>query len=186
MKSRLSILLISLVMVPIFSSSAFADWGVDFSRRAKDMRDADLSEAAQVGRYPASAGGTVIVGEPAQEKTQSKGLLDTLFDTGEPVQEIVILNTDRGFVPASVHVRKNGRYKVHVVNVNDKDKNISFILDGFSEHHATYYGKVKTFMLEPKQEGIFSFQSPETAAEGRLVVFNPQVSVREPAGEKLR
>jgi hypothetical protein len=73
------------------------------------------------------------------------------------------------------------------VNVNEKEKNVSFILDGFSEHHATYYGKIKSFRLEPKKEGVYSFQSPETSAEGKLVVFSPQMalpaSVRGPASE---
>ena len=60
---------------------------------------------------------------------------------------------------------------VHVVNVNEKEKNVSFILDGFSEHHATFFGKVKTFKLEPRKEGVYSFMSPETAVEGRFIVF---------------
>ena len=50
-------------------------------------------------------------------------------------------------------------------------------------HHATYYGKIKTFMLEPKKEGAYSFESPETSAEGKLVVFNPQASFRAPASD---
>lgn len=178
------------VVAFLTAGPALAEWKVDFSRRTKEIREDDLRAAGEVhARVPASvSSGGEIRGEPVStvdvEPTNGKkGIFDVLFDTGEPVQEIVILNTERGFMPSQVRVRKNGRYKVHVVNVNEKEKNISFILDGFSEHHATYYGKVKTFILEPKKEGVYSFQSPETAAQGRLVVFNPQMSIRNPASE---
>lgn len=168
---------------------ASAEWKIDLSRRQKSVRDSDLTAAAMGdGREPASArvgdegGGD---GGPSMDSpsTEKKGLFDTLFEAGDPVQEVVILNTEKGFVPNTVRVRKGGRYLVHVVNVNEKEKNVSFILDGFSEHHATFYGKVKTFNLEPKKEGVYSFQSPETSAEGRLVVFNPEIVVRNPASD---
>jgi hypothetical protein len=186
----------TLFVALIVAQSASADWNIDFSRRTKSNRDQDLSTtqaAAGDDRAPASvrAHDTGVGANPStdpgsgltENQQQGKGLFDTIFDAGEPVQEIVILNTEHGFVPGMVRVRKGGRYKISVVNVNEKEKNVSFILDGFSEHHATYYGKVKTFMLEPKKEGIYSFISPETAAEGKLTVFNPQVSVRAPASE---
>jgi hypothetical protein len=175
-------------------SLARAEWTVDFSRRSKALRDSDLLDGGRTAptwkqdREPASVPeaetSTSRVLEdivPERDLSKSKGVFDTLFDAGEPVQDIVIMQTDKGFVPASVRVRKNGRYKIHVVNVNEKEKNVSFILDGFSEHHATYYGKIKTFTLEPKKEGAYSFQSPETSAEGRLIVFNPEISLRAPA-----
>lgn len=180
-----------LIAVVVASPLANADWSVDFSRRTKAIRDSDLldgrsrrwddttTESQPVSREPASVPGTVTELVPA--KTETKGIFDTLFDAGEPTQDIVIMQTEKGFVPATVRVRKNGRYKIHVVNVNEKEKNVSFILDGFSEHHATYYGKIKTFDLEPKKEGAFSFQSPETSAEGKLIVFNPEISIRTPA-----
>lgn len=184
---------ILLIAVIVTSPIANADWSVDFSRRTKAIRDSDLldgrsrrwdetaaTDARESGdREPASVPTAVTELVPA--KTETKGIFDTLFDAGEPVQDIVIMQTEKGFVPATVRVRKNGRYKIHVVNVNEKEKNVSFILDGFSEHHATYYGKIKTFELEPKKEGAFSFQSPETSAEGKLVVFNPEISIRTPA-----
>jgi hypothetical protein len=110
--------------------------------------------------------------------------VDKIFDPGEPTQDIVILNTERGFVPNTIRVRKDGRYMVHIVNVNEKEKNVSFILDGFSEHHATFFGKVKSFRLEPRREGVFSFMSPETAVEGKFIVFSsgPQApNVKMPA-----
>ncbi len=178
-----------------------ADWTVDFSRRAKAIREADLSDAAHGGEYPAidtarqpasivsptnqAMNPTVPTEDIGKKAEPQKSVLDQIFDVGEPVQEIVILNTEKGFVPNTVRVRKNARYKISVVNVNEKEKNVSFILDGFAEHHATYFGKVKTFVLNPNKEGVFSFQSPETAAEGKLVVYNPPITVRNPASEKF-
>jgi hypothetical protein len=174
--------------------AARADWTIDFSRRASKTREQDLNTAARPseGRAPASvrasdgdgSGDFVAPTEVTTTAPPKKGVFDTLFDAGEPMQELVILHTEKGFVPAIVRVRKGGRYKVSVVNVNEREKNVSFILDGFSEHHATYYGKVKTFTLEPKKEGTYSFQSPETSSEGKLVVFNPQVTLRAPASEE--
>lgn len=204
--NKLSALLVAGALV-VTTGVAQAEWSVDFSRRAKAIRDSDLTEAGQPDaatfaqlnnsssssstsgsedRSPASLktpiSRTVVPAENIGRKDDAdKGLLDVLFDKGEPVQEIVILNTEKGFVPSTVRVRKDGRYKISVVNVNEKEKNVSFILDGFSEHHATYFGKVKTFLLEPKKDGVFSFQSPETGTEGKLVVFAPQITVRTPA-----
>lgn len=168
------------------ASLANADWTIDFSRRASKTREADLSAAARPERKPASAQAPAVVVDPTLDTTPEpkKGLIDTLFDSGEPVQDIVVLHTDKGFVPSTVRVRKGGRYRIHVVNVNEKEKNVSFILDGFSEHHATYYGKIKVFQLEPRKEGSYSFQSPETSSEGKLIVFNPQVSIRAPASQE--
>jgi hypothetical protein len=191
----LAFVLSALVLIAVMiARTARADWNIDFSRRAHANREADLQATKSAtedtnpdqnsdqnsDRSPASVGMADHAGEAPPAK---KGLFDTIFDSGEPVQDIVILHTERGFTPSTVRVRKNGRYRISVVNVNEKEKNVSFILDGFSEHHATYYGKVKTFMLEPKKEGAYSFQSPETSAEGKLIVFNPQISMRAPASD---
>jgi hypothetical protein len=189
----------AMTVVILSAHTATAEWAVDFSRRAHTVRDSDLAEMS-ANRAPASNESSTSAipttagygsAKPAMvqhevmvdPKTEDKGLLGALFDAGQPVQEIVILNTEKGFVPNTVNVRKDGRYKIHVVNVNEKEKNVSFILEGFSEYHATAYGKVKTFVLEPKKDGVFSFQSPETAAEGHLVVFNPQMTFRNPAAD---
>src|SRR5262249_10200229 len=112
---------------------------------------------------------------------KDKGFLSSLFDSSEPVQEMVILNTDRGFVPSTVRVRQGGSYRIHVVNVNEREKNVSFVLDAFSEHHATYFGKIKSFEIHPKRNGVFRFISPETSAQGRLVVFPASESAPEAA-----
>lgn len=172
-----------------FMAPVAAEWSIDFSRRVRSVGQDDLRAADQT-REPASvrAGEMASPGEVAEDPavSGSNSLLGSWLAAGEPVQDLVILNTEKGFVPARVRVRRGGRYKIHVVNVNEKEKNVSFILDGFSEHHATYFGRVKTFMLEPKKEGVFAFQSPETSAEGRLIVFNPEVSFRAPAGESAK
>lgn len=171
-----------------FASDASAEWKIDLSRRQKAVRDADLQAAGSADRSPASAGAAV---DSYAVDGRAKGLLNTLFEAGDPTQEIVLLSTDRGFVPSSLRLRKGSRYVIHVVNVNEKEKNVSFVLDSFGEHHATYYGKLKSFRLEPKKEGIYSFQCPETSAEGRVVVFSPQGSaggapaVRAPASDAM-
>jgi hypothetical protein len=137
---------------------AHADWKVDLSRRTQETRTQDLRE-------PASTDAPVVVDPP---KT---GFFESLFESGQIAGEIVVLNTDKGFVPSTIRVKKGLAYTIHVVNVNEKDKNVSFVLDSFSEHHATFYGKIKTFTIRPQKEGVFKFVSPETSAQGKLVVF---------------
>lgn len=105
------------------------------------------------------------------------------FSTGESKQELVILNTDRGFVPSRISLKKGTRYTLHIVNVNQTEKNISFILDAFSEHHSTFYGKISSFDVTPAQEGVFSFQCPETSVEGKLIVISNEAPSRGLATE---
>ncbi|MCB0357729.1 MAG: cupredoxin domain-containing protein [Bdellovibrionales bacterium] len=154
------------MLTPSFS---LADWTVDFSRRNKEIRKKDYEQTEAT-------------------KPEKEGFFDFITTSTEPVQELVILNTDRGFVPSTVRAREGVPYRIHVVNVNEKDKNVSFVLDAFSEHHATYFGKIKTFMINPQKEGVFTFQSPETSAQGRLVVYPAKGSLghletRTPASE---
>lgn len=140
-------------------------WEVDFSRRQLEFNKVMNQE-----RGPASMG----------ETSQPKSMLDKVLDVVEPTQDIVILNTENGFVPASVQLRQNGQYKIHIVNLNPKNKNISFILDSFSEHHNTLFGQEKSFSVAPKTDGVFSFLCPETAAAGKFVVI-PATDNRKPA-----
>ncbi|MCC7403443.1 MAG: cupredoxin domain-containing protein [Bdellovibrionales bacterium] len=147
-----------------------AEWKIDLSRRVEQKRQTDV-KAPETEARPQEA---------------------TIFDWvasnhggGGPTQELVILNTEQGFVPGTLRVREGGTYTIHVVNVNDKEKNVSFVMDAFSEHHATFFGKIKTFTISPKKEGIFSFVCPETSAQGRLVVHTPPgAGVRQPAAEE--
>lgn len=156
---------ISLLLALFLSNGASAqEWKLDLSRRIKDPPPKELSQGAT-------------------ETASGKNFLASLFDSSEPTQELVILNTDKGFVPATVRVRQDGSYRIHVVNVNDREKNVSFVLDAFSEHHATYFGKIKTFEIRPKRSGVFRFVSPETAAQGRLVVY--PASETQPVDQRL-
>ena len=158
---------ISLFILASFAQVSVKAWEVDMSRRQKDLKSL---------RLPAS----ITDQTQKTESTFSKNF----FEAVEPTQEIVIMNTEKGFVPETLRLKKGSSYKIFIVNVNEKEKNVSFILDGFSEHHATYFGKTKSFKLEPRKDGVFSFLSPETAAEGRIVVFSQQTGtemLRQPA-----
>lgn len=155
------------LIVVITPQVSLADWKVDFSRRTDSVRAEDL-------RAPASV-------EPKKEP----GMFEFLFEGGDPIQEVVVLNTEKGFIPSTLRVREGLTYKINVVNVNEASRNVSFVLDSFSEHHATYYGKIKTFHIKPAKEGVFSFICPETSAKGKLVVYpaSQAPEVRFPASE---
>ncbi len=99
-------------------------------------------------------------------------VFESIFEPSGATQDIVIMNTDKGFIPETVTLRKNQAYRFHIVNVNEKNKNISFKFDAFSENHNTVYGKPKEFQVQPKQEGIFSFHCPETEFKGKVVIIN--------------
>ncbi len=143
-------------------STAHADgWKVDLSRRVQSTRSEDL-------RDPASAEMPIDVA-PATQKQPT--FFESLFIPSDIAQEIVVLNTEKGFVPSTIRVKKGMNYQIHIVNVNEKEKNVSFVLDAFSEHHATFFGKIKSFVIRPQKEGVFRFNSPETSAQGKLVVF---------------
>ncbi len=88
----------------------------------------------------------------------------------EPEKTIIIINTETGFIPNRISMQKGKSYKIHVVNLNTKEKNISFVLDSFSENHSTYYGELKNFILRPQREGIYSFISPENNFKGEFIV----------------
>lgn len=139
-------------ILAFWALQAQAEWKIDLSRRQKQLREHEMRAMA-----------------PEKKTT----FLQKIFAGGGPMNDIVILNTEKGFVPQTLRLRKGISYTVHVVNVNKKEKNISFMLDAFSEHHATYYGNIKSFQIEPQKEGIFSYQCPETSSQGRMVVVNP-------------
>jgi hypothetical protein len=185
------------VAVTVFSSAANAEWKVDLSRRQKEIRQVDMNDGPIYGSgYQATSSRSPASTQPIFEESAPPTKWPTpeipspapqavSFDASEPVTEVVILNTNKGFVPNTLRLRKDVKYKVNIVNVNEKEKNISFVLDGFSEHQSTYYGKVKSFYLQPTREGVYSYQCPETSIEGRLVVFAPPgaANIRTPASE---
>lgn len=164
---------VALVFAAFFlGSSVFADWTIDLSRRGQQTRTQDLKDPDA---------------EVVQFDPPKKSFIESLFESGQISQEIVILNTDKGFVPTTIRLKKGLAYQINVVNVNEKEKNVSFVLDSFSEHHATFYGKIKTFVVRPQKEGVFRFVSPETSAQGKLVVYpsgGNEPEVRAPASEE--
>lgn len=132
-------------------------WDVDFSRRqipsSQKNSDSDISSKGESD--------SLVV----KSVHKDRNALDR--------QEFVILNTNHGFIPGQVRLHKGLHYKVHVVNVNEEKKNVSFIMDGFNQHYATYFGQIKTFDIDPDKEGVFEFECPETTAMGKVVVFGP-------------
>ncbi len=165
-------------IVFFFALTASAEWSVDFSRRTQESRSEDLrAPASTASELPIDVAPTPMIQRP--EPT----FVESLFQTGDVAQEIVILNTERGFIPSSVQVKRGQNYEIHVVNVNEKNKNVSFVLDSFSQHHATYFGKIKSFIIRPQKEGVYRFVSPETSAQGKVVVYPGGVENRTPASE---
>lgn len=136
-----------------------AQWDIDLSRRQTDFTRIENQ------RMPASN-----VEYPSKSDADILAALKKVVNPVEPSQEIVILQTDKGFVPEMVHLKMNDVYKIHVVNMNEKEKNVSFVMDAFSQIHNTVYGTMKTFTIQPKIEGVYSFQSPETGFMGKVVI----------------
>ncbi|UXR64708.1 cupredoxin domain-containing protein [Bdellovibrio bacteriovorus] len=154
------------VLCLLLLSSVANAWEVDFSRR-----QVEFNKVKNEDRLPASV-----------QEDQSVNILSKVFDSVEPTQDIVIMNTDKGFVPEQVRLKKGGNYRIHIVNVNNKEKNVSFVLDAFSEHHNTVFGEQKTFFVNPKTDGIFSYQCPETAVQGKFIIYSDAAAAdRKPA-----
>lgn len=149
---------------------------VDLSRRQSELKDLTSISTAAV---PATATPAEVV------KPTDSEIIDALKKVVMPVdasKEIVILQTENGFVPSLVQVKKGEVYKIHVVNLNMKEKNVSFLMDAFTQSYNTVYGNLKTFTIEPKVEGVFSYQCPETGVQGKLVVV-PDMKDRKVASE---
>ncbi|MBL7545150.1 MAG: cupredoxin domain-containing protein [Bdellovibrionaceae bacterium] len=131
-------------------------WEIDMSRRQlefTEVKDVDQSSKLQ---------------------NTEPSVFESLFEPSGAIQDIVILNTEKGFVPETITLRKNQVYRFHVVNVDEKNKNVSFKFDAFSENHNTVFGKPKVFQVQPKQDGIFSFHCPETELKGKVVIINSE------------
>ena len=150
-------------------------WEIDLSRRQTEPTRIENQ------RMPASSSMVKKV-----EKSTDAEIMEALKNAVSTVdisKDIVIVNTDAGFIPDVVQVKKGEAYKIHIVNLNMREKNISFLMDSFTQSHNTMYGNLKTFVIEPKVEGVFSYQCPETGVQGKLVVV-PDTSVRRVASEK--
>lgn len=138
-------------------------WEVDLSRR-----QSDFARVQNTNRLPASV-----------SSEEQVGLVEKILEPASDIsQDIVILNTPDGFVPEQVSVKKGAQYRLHVVNINPENKNTSFVFDAFSEHHNTFYGKQKVITVNPKADGVFTFNCPETGKQGKFVVISPE---RKPA-----
>lgn len=150
-----------------FGSVHIKAWEIDFSRR-----QIDFEKVRDESRVPAST-------NFKQEKETN--LFESVFEASGPTQEIVVMNTENGFVPETIKLKKGHNYKFHIVNVNEKNKNVSFSFEAFSENHNTIFGRPKTFQLNPKLEGVFSFNCPETEIRGKVIVVSED---RKLASEK--
>lgn len=147
---------------------------VDLSRRQTDFTRIENQ------RMPASIASPDIGSQSDASIIEN---LKKIVNPIEPAQEIVILQTENGFVPAKINLRKDTPYTIHVVNLNEKEKNSSFLMDAFSQTHNTVYGNIKTFTVYPKVEGVYSYQSPETGTLGKVVVIGE--TVRKPATQDV-
>ncbi len=182
--------LIVMIVVP----QAMAQWRIDFSRRMKpkqaDTNDValdtptvetlDVSDKDTPRKIPTQLPPKKITASEAQDiypepptaltsRAVAK-IKDAPVSMGD-VQDIVILNTERGFVPSAIRLKQGSQYRLFVVNINEKEKNVSFVMDAFAEHHSTFFGQAKVISVIPQRDGVFQFQCPETAMEGRLVVL---------------
>ena len=180
-------------------------WEIDFSRRSKDLESLRESQAEGPSRRPASSGVSqriystddsssygsspyvreaiqVDAAAPAETENAKSSWFSSLTSAFENSVDVVVMNTVEGFVPSKISLRKGRTYRLHIANLNEKEKNTSFLLDAFSIHQGVYFGSKKTFNLSPKVEGVFSFVCPETAAQGQVVV----VSDESPGSLKMR
>lgn len=138
-----------------------AEWNIDLSRRQTDFSRIENQRMPTTTNMDVSS---------SKQDADILEALKKVVNPVEPSQEIVILQTEKGFVPEMIHLKKGDVYKVHVVNLNLKEKNVSFVMDAFSQTHNTVYGAIKTFTVQPKIEGVYSFQSPETGFMGKVVI----------------
>ena len=150
-----------------FCITASADWKIDLSRRVKDLKPIEKKMNYR------------------NNNTNKRKRTVFNYFKGEagPAQEIVIINTEKGFLPSKLNLKSGERYKIYVVNINSKFKNASFIMEDFSEHHGTYFGEKQAFVLHPKKEGVYRFVSPETGAQGQVIVHSKSSIKRRLASE---
>lgn len=159
-------------------------WEVDFSRR-----QLQFSQVQDESRLPASVSApkTMVATDTKYSDAKSNvgsgvlGPLAEAFEGTEPTKDIVILNTGQGFIPEVLNLKQGQTYRIHVVNVSEKNKNISFIMDSFDQHHNTVFGQERAFVLTPKADGVFSYVCPELDLQGKVVVMS---SERSPASQK--
>lgn len=194
----------SVVAAAWISGVAFAQWRVDFSRRLPPKKTAPAVDtalpaspsvevvdvSARAEQAPRKLPEKMIEKELEQEPLVAESTTRRAVPVGRDLstatsdsQDLVVLLTEKGFVPSSVRMKVGGQYRLHVVNINEREKNVSFVLDAFAEHHGLFFGREKVVSLIPQRDGIFQFECPETAMAGRLVIL-PTDSGRRPTADK--
>jgi FtsP/CotA-like multicopper oxidase with cupredoxin domain len=159
----------------LFAFFFFAQVKVHAENRESVNEVTDAIVAAPTTELKVVAPTAAVIVKPTDKTTRQKdeALLSAIRKAVQPVEpskEIVILNTEAGFVPQKVRVKKGEAYKIHVVNLNMKEKNVSFLMDSFTQSHNTVFGVEKSFNIEPQVEGVYSYQCPETGIQGQLIV----------------
>jgi hypothetical protein len=153
------------------------DWTVDLSRRQTDFT------RIQNQRMP-SSNVTAFSEKSSTVKSDSEILqaIKSAINPVTPSQDIVIIQSESGFIPDQLNLKKGEVYQIHIVNLNSKEKNVSFLMDSFSQSHNTVFGVTKSFKIQPQVEGVFSYQSPETGISGKVVVVPD--NFRKPANKE--
>ncbi len=147
-------------------------WEVDMSRRQDDI------QRLKNIRMPASV---MTVDPQINKQNEDKASIEVIeaikraVSIPEPAKDIIIAQTETGFIPETLNLQKGQVYQIHIVNLNSKEKNVSFLMDSFSQSHNTIFGQMKSFKMTPNVEGVFSFQSPETGASGQVVVVEDKL-----------
>jgi hypothetical protein len=125
--STASILILSLVVQA---------WEIDFSRRTTETN----SIASETLPWPSS--------QRLNDDFLSESPLKQMFTSIDVGQTISLLHTEEGFIPNTLRLKKDNAYKLYVVNVNEKFKNVSFILDSFGQSFGIYFGKTRTSKIK--------------------------------------
>ena len=189
--------ILQILILLLVSQAVFAEWKVDFSRRREEIKEREGFHSRSYKKakkglssqpYGSSKRGIASLDDrfTVVPKKEEAPYLEGILERQAPAQEIVIMHTKGGFFPANVQIYKDRRYKVHVVNVHKGSKNVSFMLDSFSQHHGTFFGEPVSFTIEPRQEGLFGFQCPETAAKGNLVVTSSSDLIPSPTADAFK
>lgn len=172
MKNKFSLKHLFLFVLSFFIQLKVHAWEVDMSRRKDDF------QRMQNIRMPASVVSVDPTINKENEDKASTEIIEAIkraVSVVEPAKDIVIAQTESGFVPDTINLQKGQVYQIHIVNLNSKEKNVSFLMDSFSQSHNTVFGNMKTFKINPNVEGVFSYQSPETGASGKIIVVSDKV-----------
>jgi hypothetical protein len=152
------------------------EWSIDLSRRQVDFN------RVQNMRMPASNLQPFAENKnPQKNDSEIVQAIKSAINPVTPSQDIVIIQNESGFVPDQLNLKKGEVYQIHIVNLNSKEKNTSFLMDSFSQSHNTVFGVERVFKIQPQVEGVFSYQSPETGFSGKVVVVP---DTRKPANKE--